>query len=65
MSNQGDSTKNRADPENEDVTFTFYRDPVLKKSFYEGEKIVKVAGSQSSASVGKQVSDSTALPVSK
>lgn len=43
VTNQGDSTKNRSDAENEDQTFTFFRDPKTGKVFYEGEKIAKAS----------------------
>ena len=65
VTNQGDTTKNRTDAEGEDQTFTLFKDPKTGKVYYEGEKIAKSSSPQSSASVGKQVADSTALPVSK
>ena len=43
VTNQGDSTKNRSDAENEDQTFTFFRDPKTGKVFYEGERIAKAS----------------------
>lgn len=46
VTNQGDSTKNRSDAENEDQTFTFFRDPKTGKVFYEGEKIAKAGSSR-------------------
>jgi hypothetical protein len=38
VTNQGDLTHSRSDAEGEDITFTFYRDPAVNKSYYEGEK---------------------------
>lgn len=39
VTNQGDLTHSRSDAEGEETTFTFYRDPAVNKSYYEGEKV--------------------------